>query len=59
VRDPILLPIAQMLMENHWEYLYNCTCPAFSRLIREFYGDIIIIQENDRRLIMQTMVRGQ
>jgi hypothetical protein len=26
LRDPVLLPIAQMLLENNWEYLYNCTC---------------------------------
>jgi len=25
-RDPVLLPIAQMLLENNWEYLYNCAC---------------------------------
>jgi hypothetical protein len=48
-----------MLMENHWEYLYNCASPAFPRLVREFYGNMIIIQEDDRWLIMQTMVRGQ
>jgi hypothetical protein len=48
-----------MLMENHWEYLYNCACPAFPRLVRDFYGNMIIIQEHDRGLIMQTMVRGQ
>jgi hypothetical protein len=59
LRDPVLLPIAQMLMENHWEYLYNCACLAFPRLVREFYGNMIIIQEDDRGLIMQTMVRGQ
>jgi hypothetical protein len=48
-----------MLMENHWEYLYNCACPAFPRLVQEFFGNMIIIQEDDRGLIMQTMVRGQ
>jgi len=59
LRDPDLLPIAQMLLENHWEYLYDCACPAFPRLVREFYGNMIIIQDDDRGLIMQTMVRGQ
>jgi hypothetical protein len=59
LRDPVLLPIAQMLMENHWEYLYNCACPTFPRLVWEFYGNMIIIQDDDRGLIMQTMVRGQ
>lgn len=60
LRDPILLPIAQMLLENHWEYLYDCASPAFPRLVREFYGNmIIILQDDDRGLIMQTMVRRQ
>jgi hypothetical protein len=59
LRDPVLLLIAQMLLKNHWEYLYDCACPAFPRLVREFYGNMIIIQEDDRGLIMQTMVRGQ
>jgi hypothetical protein len=58
MRDSILLPIVQMIQENQWEYLYNCACPAFPRLVREFYGHMIIIQDDDRGLIMQTMVRG-
>jgi hypothetical protein len=48
-----------MLLENQWEYLYNCACPAFPKLVRKFYGNMIIIQDDDRGLIMQTMVRGQ
>jgi hypothetical protein len=58
LRDPILLPIGQMIQENQWEYLYNCACSAFPRLVREFYGHMIIIEDDDRGLIMQTMVRG-
>jgi hypothetical protein len=48
-----------MLLENNWEYLYNCACEAFPRLVREFYGHMIVTQDDDRGLIMQTMVRGQ
>jgi hypothetical protein len=59
LRDPVLLLIGQMLLENQWEYLYNCACPTFPRLVREFYGNMIIIQDDERGLIMQTMVRGQ
>jgi len=43
LRYPVLLPIAQMLLENQWEYLYNCACPAIPKLVREFYGNMIII----------------
>jgi len=48
LRDPVLLPIAQMLLENQWEYLYNCAWPAFPRLVQEFYGHMIVIQDDDR-----------
>jgi hypothetical protein len=57
LRDPVLLPIAQMLLENQWEYLYNCACLAFPRLVQEFYGHMIVIQDDDRGLIIQTMVK--
>jgi uncharacterized protein (DUF952 family) len=59
LRDLVLLPIAQMLLENNWKYLYNCPYQAFPRLVQEFYGHMIIIQDDDRGLILQTMVRGQ
>jgi hypothetical protein len=48
-----------MLLEKNWEYLYNCACQAFPKLVKGFYGHMIIIQDDDRGLIMQTMVRGQ
>jgi hypothetical protein len=59
LRDLFLLPIGQMLLENQWEYLYNCACLTFPRLVREFYGNMIIIQDDDKGLIMQTIVREQ
>jgi hypothetical protein len=58
LRDPVLLPIGQMFLENQWEYLYNCACLAFPRLVQDFYGYMVITQDDDRGLVMQTMVRG-
>jgi hypothetical protein len=34
LRDPVLLPIGQLIQQNQWEYLYNCACLAFPRLVR-------------------------
>jgi len=48
-----------MLLENNWDYLYNYACHAFPRLVREFYGHMIVTQDDDHGLIMQTMVRRQ
>jgi len=50
--DLVLLPIAQMLLENHWEYLSNCACQAFPRLVRDFYGHMIVTHDDDHVLIM-------
>lgn len=47
-----------MIQENQWEYLYNCAYPAFPRLVREFYDHMIVTQDDDIGLIMQTVVRG-
>jgi hypothetical protein len=58
LRDPVLLPIGQMIQENQWEYLYNCACPAFPKLVQEFYSHMIITHDDDRSLIIQTLVRG-
>jgi hypothetical protein len=51
-KDQVLLPIGQMCLDNQWEYLYNCAYSAFPRLVQEFYGHMIIIQDDDRGLIM-------
>jgi hypothetical protein len=52
MRDPVLLPIGQMIQGNQWEYLYNCVCPAFSKLVREFYVHMIVTQDDYRGLIL-------
>jgi hypothetical protein len=39
--------------------LVQLCLPGLSQTGGEFYGNMIIIQDDDRGLIMQTMVRGQ
>jgi hypothetical protein len=50
--------IAQLIQDNHWAYLYNCACLVYPRLVRDFYGYMVVTQEDERGLIMQTTVRG-
>jgi hypothetical protein len=38
LRDPVLLPIGLILLENQWENLYNCACLAFPKLVRNSMG---------------------
>jgi hypothetical protein len=50
--------IAQMIQNNHWGYLYNFACPVYPRLVRDFYGYMEVIQDDDSGIILQTTVRG-
>jgi hypothetical protein len=50
--------IAEIIRDNHWGYLYNCACTIYPRLVREFYGYLEVIQDEDHGIILQTSVRG-
>jgi hypothetical protein len=41
-----------MLLENQWEYLYNCACPAFPRLVR-----VMATWSSSRRMIEDWLCR--
>jgi hypothetical protein len=50
--------IADIIRDNHWTYLYNCTCTVYPRLVREFYRYLEVIQDMDQGIILQTYVQG-
>jgi hypothetical protein len=50
--------IAEIIEANHWGYLYTCACPLYPRLVREFYGCLEIVQDDDHVIILQTTVQG-
>jgi hypothetical protein len=50
--------IAEIFRDNHWRYLYNCACIVYPRLVREFYGYLEVIQDEDHGIILQTYIRG-
>jgi len=49
--------IAEIIKANHWEYLYNCACSVYPRLVRDFYGHLEVVQDDDRGIILQTTVQ--
>lgn len=50
--------IAQMIYDNHWGYRYSCACPVYPRLVRDFYGYMEVIQDDESGIILQTTVQG-
>jgi hypothetical protein len=50
--------IADIIWDNHWGYLYNCACTVYPRLVREFYGYLKVIQNENHGIILQTSVQG-
>jgi len=50
--------ITDIIRDNHWGYLYNCACTVYLRLVREFYGYLEMVQDEDHRIILQTYVQG-
>jgi hypothetical protein len=50
--------IAEIIQANHWGYLYNCACLVYPRLVRDFYGHLEVVQDDDSGIILQTTVQG-
>jgi len=49
--------IAEIIQANHWEYLYNCACPLYPRLVHGFYGFLEVVQDDNHGIIFQTTVQ--
>jgi hypothetical protein len=45
--------IAQMI-QDYWGYLYNCACSMYPKVVRDFYGHLEVIQDDDNWIILHT-----
>jgi len=50
--------IADIIQTYHWAYLYNCAYIVLPRLVREFYGNLEVVQDEDSGIILQSTVQG-
>jgi hypothetical protein len=60
--DVIVVPldfIAAIIRDNPWGYLYNYACTVYPRLVREFYGYLEVVHDEDHGIILQTFVQGR
>jgi hypothetical protein len=50
--------IHYIIQTYHWGYLHNCAYVVLTRLVRVFYAKLQVVQDNDRRLVLQSFVDG-
>jgi hypothetical protein len=50
--------INDIIQTYHWGYLYNCACIVFTRLVREFYAHLEVVQDEDSGIVLQSTVEG-
>jgi hypothetical protein len=48
--------IHNTIQTYHWGYLHTCACVVYTRLVRLFYANLEVVQDNDRGLVLQSIV---
>jgi hypothetical protein len=55
---PPLDSIYETIHTYHWGYLYTCACTVLTRLVRLFYANMEVVQDDDRGVVLQSTVDG-
>jgi hypothetical protein len=50
--------IHDIIQTYHWGYLHSCACVVYTRLVRLFYANLEVVQDDDRGLVLQSTVAG-
>jgi hypothetical protein len=62
VRSDIMVPpldsIYETIQTYHWGYVYTCACIVLTRLVRLFYANLEVAQDDDRGMVLQSTVDG-
>jgi hypothetical protein len=62
VRTDIMVPpldsIYETIQTYHWDYLYTCACIVLTRLVRLFYANMEVVQDDDCGVVLQSTVDG-
>jgi hypothetical protein len=62
VRADIMVPpldsIYETIQTYHWGFLYTCACIVFTRLVRLFYANVDVAQDDKRGMVLQSTVDG-
>jgi hypothetical protein len=50
--------IHDIIQTYYWGYLHNCASVVLTRLVRLFYANLVAVQDDDCRLVLQSSVDG-
>jgi len=50
--------IHDTIQTYHWGYLHNCACVVYTKLVRLFYANLEVVQDDDRGVVLQSTVDG-
>jgi hypothetical protein len=50
--------IHDTIQTYHWGYLHTCACVVYTRLVWLFYASLEVVQDDDRGLVLQSIVGG-
>jgi hypothetical protein len=50
--------IHDTIQTYHWGYLHTCACVVYTMLVQLFYANLVVVQDNDRWLVLQSTVGG-
>jgi hypothetical protein len=50
--------IHDTIQTYHWGYLHSCACVVYTRVVRLFYANLEVVQDDDRGLVLQSSVLG-
>jgi len=48
--------IHETIQTYHWRYLHSCACVVYTRLVKLFYANLEVVQDDDHGLVLQSTV---
>jgi hypothetical protein len=62
VRSDIMVPpldsIHNIIQTYHWGYLHTSACIVYTRLVKLFYANLEVVQDDDCGLVLQSTIAG-
>jgi hypothetical protein len=55
---PPLDNILDIIQTYNWGYLHSCACQVYTRLVKLFYANLEVVQNDDRGVVLQSSVVG-
>jgi hypothetical protein len=59
--DIMVLPldsIHNIIQTYHLGYLHTCACVVYTKLVKLFYANVAVVQDDDHGLVLQSIVDG-